>query len=171
MSKKENKIVLYKDRNGKVELRADVEKDTMWASQAQISELFEVNIPTVNEHLKNIFGTNELSKASTIRKFRIVQSEGGRKVKRDMNLYNLDAIIAVGYRVNSKKATQFRIWATKILHEYLVNGYSLNHHQLSMTPEKIEGLQETIELLESNKNEGKLKGKITLKITKDLKSN
>ena len=119
---------------------------------------------------KEIFDSNELDQRSTIRKIRIVQNEGGRAIRRLVIFYNLDVIIAVGYRVNSKKATQFRIWATKILHEYLVNGYNLNQHQLLKSGTSIEGLHEAITFLESNKNDGPLDGKITFKLTKHLKS-
>jgi hypothetical protein len=132
INRSDNKIVLYTDKRGNVELRADVEKDTIWATQAQISRLFDVNIPTVNEHLKNILKTRELQEASTIRKFRIVQDEGGHKVSRDTNFYNLDAIIAVGYRVNSKKATKFRIWATRILRECLIKGFNLDRRKIAL---------------------------------------
>ncbi len=163
-----NNIVIFEDKDGNVELRADIEKDTIWATQAQISDLFEISVPTVNEHLKNIFMTDELDEISTIRKFRIVQNESGRKVKRDTKFYNLDAIIAVGYRVNSKKATQFRIWATGVLKEYLKQGYALNHYKLERSPEAVEGLDETLALMSSPKYQGKLKGKLVFKLTKDM---
>ncbi len=119
----ENKIVLYTDKRGNVELRADVEKDTIWATQAQISRLFGVDTRTVNEHLTNIFKTRELNEISVIRKFRITAKDSKQYLTK---FYNLDAIIAVGYRVNSKKATKFRIWATRILREYLVKGFNLD---------------------------------------------
>ncbi|MES2315087.1 MAG: RhuM family protein [Patescibacteria group bacterium] len=161
----ENKIVLFTNDTGEVELRADIEKDTLWATQAQIAELFEVNVPTINEHLKNIFRTKELNENSVIRKFRITAKDGKRYLTQ---FYNLDAILAVGYRVNSKKATTFRIWATKILREYLIKGYNLNQHQLMKSEQSVEGLHEAIAFMESNTNPGKLKGKITMKVTKTL---
>ncbi len=115
----ENKIVLFTDKNGNVELRADVEKDTLWARQDQIASVFDTTKQNIGLHLKNIFTTNELKKNSVVKDFFTTAQDGKRyKVK----FYNLDAIIAVGYRVNSKKATQFRIWATKILREYVVKG-------------------------------------------------
>jgi hypothetical protein len=163
-------IIIYENKNGTVELRADIEKDTIWATQAQMAQLFEIDIRTVNEHLKNIFITEELKEISTIRKFRIVQSEGGRKVRREVNLYNLDAVIAVGYRVNSKKATQFRIWATGVLREYLKQGYVLNRYRLDKAPEALKGLGDALALIESNKYPGKLKGKIIIKLTKNMES-
>ncbi|OHA16461.1 MAG: hypothetical protein A3C79_02465 [Candidatus Taylorbacteria bacterium RIFCSPHIGHO2_02_FULL_45_28] len=158
-------IVLYANKNGKVELRADIKKDTMWASQTQIATVFQVDVRTINEHLKNIFRTRELTEVSVIRNFRITAADGKRyKVK----FYNLDAIIAVGYRVNSKKATKFRIWATGILRDYLVNGHALNQRTLAASPEKIEGLHEVVALLESSKNPGRLKGKVIFKMTKEM---
>jgi hypothetical protein len=164
-------IVIYEDKNGQVELRADIEKDTIWATQVQIATLFDVDVRTINEHLMNIFKTAELDENSAIRKFRIVQNEGGRKVKRDTNFYNLDAIIAVGYRVNSKKATQFRIWATSILRKYLVDGHVLNKRRLGTSPESLIGLYKSVALLESMSQSGRLKGKLTLKLTEDLVPN
>jgi hypothetical protein len=97
-----------------------------------------------------------------------VQKEGGRNVKRKIEFYNLDAIIAVGYRVNSKKATQFRIWATRIIRDYLVEGHSINRSRLEGAPEKLVGLYRAIAFLESESLSGKLKGRLTLKLTEDL---
>ncbi|HCY26063.1 TPA: hypothetical protein DIC38_00030 [Candidatus Nomurabacteria bacterium] len=102
---KKNKIIIYQSSSGAIELRGDVKNETIWATQAQIAEAFDVNVRTINEHIKNIFKTDELLEKATIRKFRIVQSEGNRKIERDINHYNLDMILSVGYRVNSKKAT------------------------------------------------------------------
>ncbi|MDP2685399.1 MAG: virulence protein RhuM/Fic/DOC family protein [bacterium] len=119
-------IVIYQAKNGKIEFRGDFNRDTIWASQRQIAKVFNVDVRTINEHLKNIYKTSELMSRATIRKFRIVQKEGGRYVWRDVNLYNLDAIISVGYRVNSKRATQFRVWATKVLKQHLIDGYTIN---------------------------------------------
>jgi hypothetical protein len=161
----ENKIVLYTDKRGNVELRADVEKDTMWATQVQIGRLFEVDVRTVNEHLKNIFKTNELKEISVIRKFRIAARDGKQYLT---NFYNLDAIIAVGYRVNSKKATRFRIWATGILHDYLVKGYILNRRTLAKSKESLDGLHEAMAFIESRSQGKPLKAKMTLRLTKDL---
>ncbi len=161
-----NNIVLFTNENGEVELRADVEKDTLWATQAQIADLFEVNSQAVTKHLKNIFSEGELVKKATCSKMEQVQIEGGRKIKREIDYYNLDTIIAVGYRVNSKKATQFRIWATSILREYLIKGYNLNQRKLVQSTESVEGLHEAIAFMESNKSPGILKSKITFKVTK-----
>lgn len=140
-----NEIVIYED--GVVSLEATVEKDTLWLSQKQIAELFGVTIPTINEHIKNIYRESELVQDSTIRKFLIVRTEGKREVKRDIEHYNLDAIISVGYRVNSKRATSFRIWATNILKEYLFDGYTLNQKRLQQ--KGLEEFNQAIALLQT----------------------
>src|SRR5690606_26518936 len=110
-----------------IELRGDLEHETVWATQAQIATAFDVNVRTVNEHLKNIFKTKELSEAAVIRNFRITAAD--RKTY-NTNHYNLDAVISVGYRVNSKTATQFRQWATKTLREHITRGYTPNRKQI-----------------------------------------
>ena len=106
------------------------ENETVWLSQKLMAKLFDVKIPTINEHLKNIYQTDELDEKATIRKFLIVQKEGNRSVKRGIDFYNLDAIISLGYRINSYKATQFRIWATKVIKEFAVKGYVLDNKRL-----------------------------------------
>ena len=115
-----HEILLYSTPDGAVRVEVVFEDETFWLTQKKMAELFGVNVRTVNEHLGNIFISNELQKNPTIRKFRIVQTEGTREVAREVEFYNLDAIIAVGYRVNSRQATQFRIWATQVLREFLV---------------------------------------------------
>ncbi|EDZ62065.1 RhuM [Sulfurimonas gotlandica GD1] len=104
--------------------------ETVWLPQKKIAELFGVDVSTINEHLKNIYNSYELEEEATIGKFPIVQMEGKREVKREINFYNLDAILSVGYRVNSTKATQFRIWATKILKEYIIKGFAIDDDRL-----------------------------------------
>lgn len=123
-------MVIYQAKNGAIEFHGDFEHDTVWASQKQISDVFDVDVRTINEHLINIYKINELDKKSTIRKFRIVQKEGEREVKRKVNCYNLDAILSVGYRVNSKQAAKFRIWATKTLKQHLLQGYTINKKRI-----------------------------------------
>ncbi|PIR03495.1 MAG: death-on-curing protein [Candidatus Magasanikbacteria bacterium CG11_big_fil_rev_8_21_14_0_20_43_7] len=120
-------MILYQAKSGKIEFRGDSEHETIWASQKQIAELFDVRIPTINEHLKKIFSSQELDKNSVIRKFLITASDGKQYMT---NFYNLDAIISVGYRVNSKHATQFRIWATKTIKAHLVDGYTINKQRI-----------------------------------------
>jgi hypothetical protein len=160
-----NNIVIYQGENGEVEFRADIQKDTIWASQRKIAELFDCTVDNVSLHLKNIFADKELVENSVTEESSVTGADGKKYMTKQ---YNLDAIIAVGYRVNSKKATQFRIWATGVLREYLKNGYVLQRSKLGKSPEAIEGLTETLALIESERYPGKLKGKITLKITKDL---
>ncbi len=132
MKKLETKsnIVIYQSKSGAIELRGDKEQETIWATQIQIAGVFGVDVRTINEHIKNIYKTRELQEKATIRKIRIVQKEGKREVERLVNHYNLDMVIAVGYRVNSKNATQFRIWATKVLKEFLTKGFVLNKKQI-----------------------------------------
>lgn len=161
------KIVIYSDENGNTELRADIKKETIWAVQDQIATLFCVSRPNITMHLNKIFKTGELVEASVSKDYLLTARDGKQYITK---LYNLDAIIAVGYRVNSKKATQFRIWATRILREYVVRGYSLDNKILAISSEKIEGLREAIELIQSNENSGKLKGKITIKLTKNMEA-
>ncbi|MGW6655659.1 virulence RhuM family protein [Rhodococcus sp. NPDC055024] len=102
----------------------------MWLSQRQISELFDKSVPTINEHIKNVYADGECVTEATIRKFRIVQFEGGREVTREVDVYNLDVVMAVGYRVRSQRGTQFRQWATTVLSEYLIKGFAMNDERL-----------------------------------------
>ncbi len=123
-------LEIYKIARGEVVFNVDREQETIWATQAQIAELFDTGLPTINYHINNIYKEGELDKNRTIRKNRIVRREGVRDVVREVNTYNLDTIISVGYRINSKKATAFRIWATKVLHHYVVDGVAINEHRL-----------------------------------------
>ena len=123
-------FVLYTAGDGKVKLEVYLQEETLWLSQKMMAELFEVDVRTINEHLQNIYKTGELLEDPTIRKIRIVQNEGTREVSREVIFYNLDAIIAVGYRVNSQRATQFRIWSTQILKEYIIKGFAMNDEHL-----------------------------------------
>lgn len=123
-------VVIFKSAKGDVTLRGDLEKKTLWATQAEMADVFNVDVRTVNEHLKNIYKTEELQETATIRKTRIVRKEGNREVSREINEYNLDSIISVGYRVNSKTATQFRQWATSVLRQHITKGYTINKSQL-----------------------------------------
>ena len=116
--------------DGTIKVEVVVEDETVWLTQKRMSELFSVDVRTISEHLRNIFSTNELEESATIRKIRTVQKEGNRDVSRELDFYNLDAIIAVGYRVNSYQATQFRIWATKTLKEFIIKGFVLDDERL-----------------------------------------
>lgn len=126
----QNNFILYTDSNGAVKLNVFIEDETIWLSQKLMAELFEVDVRTISEHIQNIYKTQELAEMSTVRNFRIVQQEGAREVNREIAYYNLDMIIAVGYRVNSKIATQFRIWATQRLKEYILKGFTMDDERL-----------------------------------------
>lgn len=126
----EHEIVLYQIEDTNICVNVIFEDETFWLTQKAMAELFDVNVPAISKHLSNIFKDEELIKESTVSKMEIVQKEGNRNVKREQEFYNLDAIIAVGYRVNSKKATRFRQWATKTLKEYITKGFVLNDDML-----------------------------------------
>lgn len=113
-------------KNSKESIQVKVFDENIWLTQKLIAKLFDVEVPTINEHLKNIYESGELIKESTIRNFLTVQNEGSREVKRDVEFYNLDVIISVGYRVNSGRATDFRIWATRILKQFAIKGFVLD---------------------------------------------
>ena len=123
-------FMIYRSPNGKVKLEVFLRDENLWLTQKRISELFGVDVSTINEHLKNIYRDEELIEVATLGKFPRVQTEGNREVKREIHFYNLDAIISVGYRVNSKLATQFRIWATERLKEYIIKGFTMDDERL-----------------------------------------
>ena len=128
----EHEIVLYQVEDTNICVNVVFKDETFWMTQKAMAELFDVNVPAISKHLSNIFEEGELFKEATVSKMEIVQMEGNRKVKREPEFYNLDAIIAVGYRVNSKKATRFRQWATKTLKDYITKGFVLNDDMLKM---------------------------------------
>ena len=121
-----NNIVIYTSKDGIVKVDTTLNDDTVWMNQSELAKLFATTKNNISLHMKNIFESGELEESSTVKDFLTVQKEGTREVKRKVTHYNLDAIIAVGYRINSKRATDFRIWATKILKEYMVKGFALN---------------------------------------------
>ncbi len=123
-------LIIYENEDDKIEIEAFLYDETIWLPLNKIAELFEKDKSTISEHIKNIFDEQELSKDSTVGKFPTVQIEGNRKVNRNIDYYNLDMIIAVGYRTNSKKATKFRQWATEVLKSYIIKGYSINKEKL-----------------------------------------
>ncbi len=125
-----SEFLIFTSQDGKNSIEARYEDETIWLSQKLIAELYDVNVATINEHLKNIYKNNELNMEATIRNFLIVQTEGKRQVSRNIDFYNLDAIISVGYRVNSVRATQFRQWATKVLREFAIKGFVLDKKRL-----------------------------------------
>ena len=127
---KELQFILYNLPDGEGTVQAYIENETIWLTQKAMSQLFDVSVSAINQHLKNIYDSNELSPDATIKKILIVQQEGARQVKREQTFYNLDVIISVGYRVNSQKATKFRQWATKILNEFIRKGFVLDDDRL-----------------------------------------
>lgn len=125
-----SEIVFYQSEDGRTRIQCRFEEETIWLTQALIGDLFQITVPTVNEHLKGIYAEGELSADSTIRKFRIVRLEGSRQVSREIEHYSLPAILAVGYRVRSQRGTQFRQWATARLTDYLVKGFAMDDERL-----------------------------------------
>lgn len=146
-NKSKGEIIIYTSEDGKILLDTKLKNNTIWLTQKDMAELFGVKTPAINKHLNNIYQEGELSQDATISILEIVQKEGKRNVKRQKTFYNLDAIISVGYRVNSSRATQFRIWATNVLKEYLIKGYAINEKLLNDKQEKIKTLQTTVSLL------------------------
>ena len=150
-------IILYKKPDGTSEIDVKFDGDTIRLNQNQIATLFDVNVPAVNKHLNNIFDEWELNPVTTISKMEIVQNEGWRQVKRSVNFYNLDAIISVWYRVNSKNATTFRIWATNVLRQHLLNWYTINQKRLQETG--IDEFEKAVLLIKENIENNVLKDK------------
>ena len=150
----ENQIVVYQP-NETVRLDVRLENETVWLTQLKIAELFGVQKAAISKHVRNIFASGELARDATVSKMETVQTEGGRSVVRTQEFFNLDVIIAVGYRVNSQRATQFRIWATKVLKEYLLRGYSVNarlnqledtmHRNLAKHDQRIATLEQKVD--------------------------
>lgn len=128
---KNNQIIIYNTEDGQTKIEVKMENETVWLSQKQMAELFDKDVRTINEHIKNVFLEQELAENSTIRNFRIVHKEGERQVARYVEHYNLDVIISVGYRVSSLRGTQFRIWATQKLREYIIKGFVMDDERLS----------------------------------------
>ena len=139
----ENKIEIYRSADGKVELNVKLEKDTVWLTQNQMAELFGVDRTSIVRHIRNIYKVEELYEISTCAKNAQVRFEGIRKIVRDIPFYNLDMVISVGYRVNSKNATSFRKWATSILKQYLIKGYVVNQRRL----DHYEDLKNVVQLM------------------------
>lgn len=132
MKKKKGSVVIYQAKSGAIELRGDFERETVWASLDQIAEVFGRDKSVISRHLKDIYASKEILRSATVAKNATVQTEGGRTVRRIIEYYNLDAILSVGYRVNSKTATLFRKWATKTLHSYIVDGYAINKKRIAL---------------------------------------
>jgi hypothetical protein len=124
-----SEIIIYQNPDGNIKIDVRLEEETVWLTQSQVCELFQKSKATISEHIKNVFEEGELDAHATVRKIRTVQKEGSRDVERDLEYYNLDVIIAIGYRVKSAQGTQFRIWATQRLKEYIIKGFALNDHR------------------------------------------
>lgn len=151
-------IEIYQTKHGEIQFRGDFSTETIWGNINQIAELFDVQKAAVSKHLKNIYASGELSRKATVSKMETVQKEGKRSISRHIEYYNLDAILSVGYRVNSKKATHFRTWATSILRKYLIDGYLVNEKRLHQAQENFKSLQSTIQFLNSKLASENLKG-------------
>jgi hypothetical protein len=139
-----SQFLVYEAEDGQVKIDVRLEDETVWLTQKLMADLFQVTVPTINEHIKNIFYEGELVQDATIRKFRIVQKEGPRNVTRIVDFYNLDMIISVGYRVKSHVATRFRIWATQRLREYIVKGFVLDDERLKNPDQPFDYFDELI---------------------------
>jgi len=152
----ESGIKIFQTDDGKTEIQVVVQSETVWLSQKQIADLFEKDTDTIGLHLRNIYKSGELLEKTTTEKYSVVQKEGGRNVSRSLKLYNLDAIISVGYRVNSKRGVQFRIWANQVIKEYLIKGYALNERRLKSQNEQLNSLKESVLILTKIVNQKKL---------------
>lgn len=148
-------IIIYND--GELELKVSLDNETVWLNRQQLSELFDRDIKTIGKHLSNIFKEEELEKISTVANFATLQNEGGREVHREIEYYNLDVIISVGYRVKSKKGVRFRQWATKTLKNYILNGYVINKEKI--TQKRLTLLEEDVKYIMSQIQNNSLKPK------------
>jgi len=151
-------LIIYTTANNETQVNIVFDNNTLWLNQKQIAEVFGTAVPAINKHIKNIIKESELQPEATISKMETVQIEGNRKVSRTLDFYNLDMIISIGYRVNSKKATQFRIWATQRLKDYLVEGYAINEKRLQESENKFQELKQAVKLLESVVNAKEITG-------------
>lgn len=130
-------VVLYNTDDGKVGLDVRLDRETVWLNQRQMAELFDKDTDTVGLHIRNIYNEGELSRDGTTEESSVVQNEGGRQVRRNVQFYNLDIVISVGYRIKSRRGTQFRQWATRVLREHLVKGFTLNEQRLREQNQKL----------------------------------
>jgi len=149
-------IKIYIAEDGKTTVEVRLEKDTVWLNQNQLAQLFQTERSVINKHILNIYKTGELDEKATCAKIAQVQSEGHRKVERKIIHYNLDVIIAVGYRVNSRRGTQFRIWANQVLKDYLIQGYVLNLNRLQKQNEQLNELKKILNIIQNISQQKKL---------------
>ncbi len=155
-SMNQSAIEIFKTEDGATGINVILDNDTVWLNLNQISTLFERDKSVISRHIRNIFKEQELENISTVANFATVQIEGEREVERNIEYFNLDIIISVGYRINSKRGTQFRIWANKVLKEYLIRGYALNERKLQQQNEQLKELQESVKILGNVLKEKKL---------------
>ncbi|MBI2411226.1 MAG: virulence protein RhuM/Fic/DOC family protein [Candidatus Kerfeldbacteria bacterium] len=134
MPKNTGEIMIYQSKTGKLSVEVKILNETVWLTLNQLSQLFAVDKSGISRHIRNIYASLELDKASTVANFATVQKEGNREIEREIEFYNLDMILSIGYRVNSKEGTQFRIWATRVLRDHLVKGFTVNKHRLPQAP-------------------------------------
>ena len=139
-------IVIYQAKDGKTSLEVKLKEETVWLNINQMTELFDRDKSVISRHIRNVFKEGELEEQATVANFATVQTEGGRTVERNIEYYNLDVIISVGYRVKSQRGTQFRIWATQVLKNHILKGYTLNEKRLREQNTRLIELQKTIEL-------------------------
>ncbi len=140
-------IEIYQSENGGTEISVRLENDSVWLNLFQLTELFQRDKSVISRHINNIYKENELIKKATVAKIATVQNEGGRQVERNIEYFNLDVIISVGYRIKSQRGTQFRIWANKVLKEYLIKGYSINENRLTQQNELLKGLKNSVRII------------------------
>ena len=145
-----SEILLYTSPDGQVQLDVRMQHDTMWMTQQMMAELFQTTVPNINVHIKNILKESELQEEGTIKEFLIVRKEGSRTVRRPVNFYNLDMILSVGYRVNTRRGTQFRIWATQRLREYLVRGYVVHEKRLQQLGQVVQLMRRVEDRLDAH---------------------
>ena len=140
-------ILIYQNADGTIKLDVHLQDESVWVNRQQMAQLFNRDVKTIGKHINNVFAEGELEKNSTVANFAIVQNEGGREVKRQIEYYNLDVIISVGYRVKSQRGTQFRIWARLVLKEYLIKGYAVNEKRLLQKDQEVQILKNGIQIL------------------------
>lgn len=144
---KNSNIKIYQTEDGKTEINVQLDQDTVWLNLNQLVELFERDKSVISRHIGNVFKEGELEKKATVAKYATVQNEGDRKVNREIEYFNLDVIISVGYRIRSHRGTQFRIWANNVLKEYLIKGYALNEKRLSQQNKQLKELKNSVKIL------------------------
>lgn len=159
MKENNKQIAVYQASDGAMEVRLDADKETVFLTQQQVAELFDVQKAAVSKHARNIFEAGELDKKATVSILETVQIEGGRKISRKIEYYNLDLILSIGYRVNSKNATKFRHWATKILHRHIVAGYTINKKRLLRVQNNFYDLCDTVTFLQKQSKKELLQGR------------